>query len=201
MFNLLDFCSLFALNLGKGSGSRLSADPRDSTGLAGRPGIFSDCIFRHCLYIPLWEKTLRAVFRRKNPFHNSVLRNPKFRVGNPVCFFLERYPTAIQDLSFSQCCTTKQRPFATKAATAMPWLLLFRFAFGRPLSNKVSSGFFYAIGPSRQSATLLFRNSEGRMFPPSPAGQRLFAAGRKGFPPRERARKEAGRATPGAPEA
>ena len=185
---------LWRIGSSRNSGSRLSADHRDSTGLAGRPGIFSDCIFRHCLYIPLWEKTLHAVFRR----NHSVLRNLKFRLGNPACFFLERYPTAIQDLSFSQCCTT---PFTTKAATAMPWLLLFRVAFGRPLSNKVSSGFFYAIGPSRQSATLLFRNSEGRMFPSAPAGQRLFAAGRKDFPPRERARKEADKAAPGAPEA
>ena len=46
MFNLLDFCSLFAVNLGKGCGSRLSADHRDSTSLAGRPGIFSDRIFQ-----------------------------------------------------------------------------------------------------------------------------------------------------------
>lgn len=195
MFNLLDFCSRFCREFGQRLRQPFTAR---SPGFhrPGRPlWHFLRIVFsRHCLYIPLWENTLRAVSRR----NHSVLRNLKFRFGNPACFFLERHPTAIQDLSFSQCCTT---PFTTKAATAMPWLLLLSFAFWRPLSNKVSSGFFYAIRPSRQSTTLLFRNSAGRMFPPSPTGQRLFAAGRKDFPPRERARKEADKAMPGATEA
>lgn len=179
------------MKFGKGSGSRLPPDPRDSTGLAGRFGIFFGLYFQTLLI-------LRAVLRPKNPFHNSGFRNPKFRFGNPVCFFRERHPTAIQDLSFSQCCAT---PFTTKAATAMPWLLLLSFAFWRPPIQQSFFGVLLCYSSFTAKHNPAFQEFSRRVIPPSPAGQRLFVAGRKGFPLRERARKEAGRATPGAPEA
>lgn len=195
MFNLLDFCSRFCREFGQRQRQPFAARFPGFHRPGRPPRHFFGSYFPDIAYTFRYGKRLFVLFSGVI-IRYIVIRNsgsgilPAFSLkGIPLHSKIYHFHSAAQHALLQQ-----------KQPRQCPGC----FCSGLPLGAPYPINFFGVLlchSSFTAKHNTAFQEFIRRVIPPAPFGQRLFAAGRKDFPPRERARKEAGRATPGALEA